>query len=366
METDTKSATEILPETTAMLPLPQRAKESWYTRIPGDVVHNATEDLPEKQRQLIRWFYHYAADTNLSQEEVAKGIGRDWNTVYQVFTGRHQASKNAICAEIATFKKLVEERAGIEHLDFVETRLTQRIWKLCDAARTYQRVVFIFSDSQIGKTINLEEYTRRNTAALKAPTHYVRMPTSGNFHEFLLQMADQLHIAKYTSSHVLKERIFSMIDSRTLLIVDEVHQCFLGTARLPKGTQHLRVIEFIREVFDRCKCGMVMCGTNTFRREMEQGYASGWLAQLSRRRLASLQLPAVPDPEDLRAFSSAYGLENPTGEALEIQNDVIKREALGVWLTLLRMGAGIATKRKEAMTWDHVLRAYDVRRKLEA
>jgi DNA transposition AAA+ family ATPase len=332
-------------------------------RIPGDVVNRATADLADDERSAIRWLHSHAIEKGLSLEEIAAAISRDKNTLYQVFTGRHGASKTAICAEIAKYKKLVEAREGIEKLDFIETALTRKIFRLVDSARTYQRCVFVFSDSQVGKTTALKEYTRRNN---HGATIYVSVPTGGALGDFMRGLARALRIPVFTSSRELRERIVSAFDARMVLIVDEVHQCFLRAGTKPQSHRHLLVMEFVREIFDSSGCGLVVCGTNTVKSEMEHGFAAGWLTQLSRRRLAALNIRPTPEAADLIAFAAAYGLPPPDEEAAQLQARVIGEEALGVWLTLLRMAAGIAAKKKEKMEWSHVLRAHDARRKLEA
>lgn len=342
---------------------PEKAYNSLSIRIGGDVVNRATADLPDEQRGLIRWLHDYGVKNGLTLDEVGKLVHRDRNTIYQVFTGRHGAAKTAICEEIERVKKLAEAREGIGQLSFIETALTRKIWRLCDSARAYQRVVFVFSDSQIGKTTALKEYTRRNN---HGTTIYSSLPAGGNLGNYMRSLAHTLRIPAAANTRDLRERVTSAFDSRMLLIVDEAHQCFLTAGKCPRGTAHLLSLEFIREIFDASGCGLVICGTHTFRREMDNGFASGWLTQLSRRRLAALNIRPTPANTDLDTFAAAYGLPPAEGETKRLQDEVIASEALGVWLTLLRMAAGIAAKRKQPMTWEHVALAHAARAKLEA
>jgi DNA transposition AAA+ family ATPase len=330
-------------------------------RIAGDVVNRATADLPDDQRNAIRWLHGHGLEAGMTLDELAATVNYDKNTLYQVFTGRHGAGKAAITTAIERYRKLSEAREGIGKLAFIETELTKRIFALVHAARAYQRAVFIFSDSQIGKTTALTEYTKQNN---HGSTVYVSMPAGGNMGDFMRVIARALHIPTRTSLGELRDRIVSAFDNRMVLIVDEAHQCFLRAGLRPRGTAHLLALEFVREIFDRSNCGLVICGTNTFKAEMDAGFASGWLTQLSRRRLVSLQIKPTPSTADLNAFSAAYGLAPASEDALALQARVVSEEALGVWLTLLRMAAGIASKSKQTLAWKHVLRAYEARNRL--
>ena len=328
--------------------------------IPGDTVNKATANLPDKQRSAIRWLHSYAMEQGWSQEETGKNINKAGNTIYQLFTGRHTAGKESIVSEIERLRKTVSARAGTESLQFIETDLTRRIWKVCESSLIYQRIAFIFGDSQIGKTTALEEYQRRHN---HGTTIYTRMPAGGKMGDFLRAMARQLNISNKLSTYDLKARIKSAFDHRMVLIVDEAHQPLLGDNRNRQTA--MQVYEFLREIHDEQRCGLVISATNVFRDEMAFGRGSNILAQLSRRRLVSLQLPNEPQRNDLKSFAAAYGLSEPTGEAAELQKTIIKEQALGVWLMLLRMTAGRCNKQDLEMTWDQVIRSRDLLKKLE-
>lgn len=328
--------------------------------IPGDTVNRATANLPDKQRSAIRWLHSYAIEQGWSQEETGKNINKAGNTIYQLFTGRHNAGKDSIVKEIESLRKTVAARAGTESLQFIETDLTRRIWQVCDGSLVYQRIAFIFGDSQIGKTTALMEYQRTHN---HGSTIYVRMPAGGRIGDFLRAMCKQLNISNRLSIYDLKARIKSAFDHRMVLIVDEAHQAIRRNAN--NRYSCLEPYEFLREIHDEQKCGLVISATNVFRDEMIYGKDSNVLTQLSRRRLVNLQLPNEPAKRDLKAFAAAYGLEEPEGEALELQKTIIKEQALGVWLMLLRMTAGNCSKQGIQMTWDQVIRSHDIVKKWE-
>jgi DNA transposition AAA+ family ATPase len=326
-------------------------------RIPGDVVNRATADLPDDQRSLIRWLHAYAAENDLSLDELSKSVRYDASTLHRVFHGKYEGNLKKVCDEIASFKSLAEERAHGKKLDFIETALARRIWRVCAAALEFQRIAVIIGDSQTGKTIALERYAAEHN---HGSTIYVRCPTSGNFALFLRKLARALRISENLNKNELIMRITSAFDDRMLLIVDEVHQCCFG-----RSDSAIRTIEFIREIHDQSRCGVVLCGTKVFDDEMETGKFSKILNQTKRRRLCKLMLPDQPTRDDLNTFAAAYGLPPASGDHLKLQSEVIKLEALGMWLTVLRMAAKLASKRGQKMTWEHVAQAHAGLRSLE-
>jgi len=328
--------------------------------IPGDAVNRATAELPDSQRSAIRWLHAHALDQGWTIDEAAAKIKKAPNTLYQVLTGRHQAGKAAIVAEIEKLRAMVQARAGTNALTYIETALTKRIWTVCDSCLTYQRIAFIFGDSQIGKTTALEEYQRTHN---HGSTIMIRMPAGGKMGDFLRALANALRISTRINTSDLKQRIKAAFDDRMILIVDEAHQAMRQSRN--GRTYSTEPYEFLREIHDEQRCGLVISATNVFRDELDHGQQAGVLEQLSRRKLVALQLPNIPTETDLQTFAANYGLDKPEGEAAELQKTVIKEQALGVWLMLLRMTAGRTHKQEIPMTWDQVIRSRDLLAKLE-
>ena len=327
-------------------------------RIAGDTVNKATAELPDEQRSLVRWFHAHCADEDLTLEEAGKLIRYDDSTLHRVFNGKYEGSLERVCEEISEFKTLFEERNKGRRLGFIETALDRKIWKVCDAALEFQRIAFLIGETQTGKTTALVKYRDDNN---HGSTIYTSMPTFGFYGMYLAGLARGLRISTHQKEKDLVRRIIESFDDRMLLIVDEAHQCLYGTGH----ARGIRTLEFIREIHDATKCGLVICGTPVFDAEMESGGFAGFLKQCKRRRLCKLVLPSVPDAKDLDVFAAAYGLPPAAGEALKLQTEVLRDEALGMWLTLLRMGAKVASRGGKHLGWEHVAKAYAGLRELE-
>ena len=329
------------------------------SRIPGDTVNQATAELPDNQRSAIRRLHAYYIENDLSIDETAKLIHYNGAVVSLVFRGKYDGSLDNVVKEIEAFFDLQDRRELGRKLPFIETALTGRIWQVCEAALEFQKIAFIFGDMQIGKTEALKAYA---TAHNHGSTIYVSVPTGGALLNFLTRLAEVLRIPTNMSITKLRERIIKAFDHRMLLIVDEAHRCIRDSGN---STMPIQTIEFIRELFDEKQCGVVICATNVFRDAMESGAVAKILRQIKRRRLCALQLPNVPNQSDLNLFAAAYNLPPSKDQARELEKKMVEDEALGMWLTILRMGAKVAAERKQPMSWNHVLGAYAGLKKLE-
>jgi DNA transposition AAA+ family ATPase len=328
-------------------------------RIPGDTVNKATANLPDNQRSAIRRLHAHYIEHDLTLGETARLIGKSDAVVSLVFRGRYEAGLDAVVGEIEDFFELLDKRSQGRKLDFIETALTRRIWKVCDAAIEFQKIAIIIGDMQIGKTEALRAYQSTHN---HGSTIYVSMPTGGALGNFLAALARKLRIGENLSVTRMRERIMAAFDDRMLLIVDECHRCVRETGR---SSRSIDSIDYVREIFDEKQCGVVLCATNVFRDAMASGPLEKILRQTKRRRLCTMQLPNTPAQNDLNTFAAGYHLPPSSGSALDLEKRMVESEALGMWLTLLRMAAKVAAERKQKMTWNHVLTAYAGLQELE-
>jgi DNA transposition AAA+ family ATPase len=324
-------------------------------RVPGDVLNKNTAHLEDEERSAIRWLYDYAVNRNLSLSETGALIRYDASVVSKIYNGRYEVKLDGVVQAIANFRKVLEERSTVVKMPFIETSLAHRIWELCRMASRWQRIGLLFGESQIGKTAALEQFAKDNN---HGSTVYVSMPTGGSRSLFLAALAKKLHISPQQQQCVLIQRIIDAFDERMLLIVDELH-------RAVKREASIETIEFIRELYDAKKCGVVMCGTLVFEDALREGPFAKVLIQTKRRRVGPLKLPSVSPDRDLNLFAKQFGLLPATGEARTLQSEVNKEEGLGMWLTYLGMANEIARKKGRKLEWVHVIKAHAAMEKLK-
>lgn len=361
------------------------AMHSKKYRIAGDTVFRATAEMPNEQRNALRWLDSHARENNMGRDDLGKLLKKpdhthySFDSIYQALTGRRDGGLDQICQSIEEYRKFYERESSLTKSGFIETAVTDAVFRICRKALTRHRICFIFGESQVGKTTALMEYKARNN---HGETIYVSMPTGGGITYFTEELAIQLGISPQTKERDLRRRIIGMFDERMLLIVDECHQCF----RNSRSERSMFALEFIREIHEKRKCGVVLSGTNVFRDEIQTGKSAGMLRQLWLRGLSPLQLPDRPTLDQLERFAEAYRLDPPrapttdwpisfrsaTGDLqkhtdcpMRIQTEVIDVSGLGRWIAILQEASDMATEKRVKLSWAHVIAAYALFKALE-
>jgi hypothetical protein len=204
------------------------------------------------------------------------------------------------------------------------------------------------------------------------------MPTGGALGEFLAEMRDMLGLPKGEAGTDLKRRIIDCFDSRMLLIVDECEECLKETSRATRG---IDTLNFIREIHDKKKCGIVLSGANIFKQRLYTGAHSASLVRLVRRGMPPLQLPAIPGQADLATFAAHFGLPPAPAEVigvrvleydddgnerrtalekspLQLQTAQVREHGLGRWIAILTEASDTAREKAKPITWGFVLHAW--------
>jgi hypothetical protein len=185
---------------------------------------------------------------------------------------------------------------------------------------------------------------------------------------FLAELAVALGIPPQQKTAELRRRLLESFDDRMLLIVDEAHRCF-GSR---EGRSGLAIFGFLRELWNKRQCGIMISMTNEGRDSLLKGPNKKTLEQIWRRRLQPLQLPAIPFADDLDKFAESYGLPPATDTTvkvvigtkhhadtpLRIQTAVIETDGLGMWVSILQDASDDAREQKRPITWGAVLKAY--------
>jgi len=331
--------------------------------ISGDTVKQALADqvrreqITEEQQGLLWWFYCHARTKGYDLKEAAKEIGKDSTTLYRVWTGKYGASLDNICQDVARYRKLTEERSTRIRLDFVETSIWRIVDRVCNAALVSQSIAFIWGDSQIGKTAAVEEFHRRNNHGM---TKMVRMPASAGVQLFMRELARACFVSPDSCFEKLRDRVLNAIDDKTLIIIDEWDEAFISY-------QHgsaIKVMEVIREIYDRTRCGVVLVSSNLGRDEMENGRYAELLKRFNRRGTIKVQLPAHPPQADLDKISKKFGLPPADGIAADVVKDMIHTSGLGMYIKFLQSACVMAAKEKKPVSWDHFVQAHDIIAKL--
>lgn len=238
------------------------------------------------------------------------------------------------------------------------TSLGREIFAICDRVRALHTVAILWGAMGIGKTTVLEEYKRRNN---HGKTIYYRCEPGMTLVQFISSLAGACGIgykSKQTQLRV-REKLYALLGAgQRLVIIDELHQLFLR--RESNDITPVLQCEFLRTVFDRAACGMVLTGTKALEKYMVDQKDA--LAQLLDRGTMPIHLPDKPTADDARMFVKSFGLPaltNAEPEASAIIADILKSSGLRKLTLHLRDGAATAAKRNEPYTWGHFCTAFE-------
>lgn len=306
----------------------------------------------------IFWYFNHCRLNDWSQERATSEIKRtSWTTLYRVFQGTYEASYDSVIQAINRVKIITEQRSKLATIDYIETSTWSTVRDVLDNALIGQEISTINGNSQIGKTAAIEHYISVNP---KRRIVYLRMPSAPNKSLFFDSLARACFMAGNTSANIQRAAIINHIDDRTLLVIDEAHQIFLSSER-----SAVEILEFIRELFDLTKCGVVLCGTDVLKTELTLGKQSKVYKQLVMRGLIHAQLPAKTPLDDIKLAASKFDYPREvTTEARKIIAEINDNHGLGVLLKVLKAGATKSKKSNLKPSWDQMVEAWIILQRL--
>lgn len=322
--------------------------------VSSDNFEKVIEDIPDDQAEILRWWYYHGKEQGLSLNRLAALAGVSSSSLSLVFRGSYGAKLDQLCATLRKARETIKDHVG--NPDFIMTSLAKRLFVIFDRARALQTVAICWGPMGIGKTAISEEYKDRNN---HGRTIYLRCGAGMAFGQFINHLARALSVTtKNTAHHEIREKIHRILSAgQRLLIVDELHQIFLTT----RTDTAVKIAEFLRECYDRSKCGLVLIGTEVLKQEVFNGPHKEALRQLVDRGTLQVSLPAKPSKQDVAAFIGHYGLAEPgegEEEARAILTDIITHAGLRKLTLHLRDGAAAASKAGEPYAWHHFVRAF--------
>lgn len=377
-EVEVMGAGEAAPEESTLVPANDVARS--HTNQPRFRIGRDALDftgLTDEQRSNAEWLWTYCNARQLGTAEVGKlilkGIGPEtytYESLYQFWTGRRAkqgVDLGPMGEAIGAFRRKVDSVPV--HNGYVKTRMGGEIQGYALKARDRQMVGFLIGKMTVGKTTPLQELARQDPSVI-----YVRMPTAGTRARLLEKLAAKLGMGVSQSVGDLSQRVIDSFDEKMVLVVDEADQAFNST----KISAGLSTLDFLRELWDTARCGIVLVMDDAGRDHFQNGLHKKRLGRLWRRRLPVLQLPDVPYEDDLALFAAQYGLPPAPEKAIEVevkdergrvvsrhkdaprrlQDAVVARDGLLIWLSLLEDAHTEAKAKGRAVTWGAVIKSH--------
>ena len=314
----------------------------------------ARGQLSEEDGEEVFWLYSYAQEYHLKEADLAAKMGSyDKNTLYQVFRGSYGVQKDGkysswanIIKAIRSFKAVELEEMKRKNIGIIETEVKKTVFQACTAALNDGMPAFIYGASQIGKTTALMEFQRLHN---HGRTVYLRMGSGWTRARLVRELALRFgNGVKATKCWALEDAIFGSLTRYNLLIIDEFH---LALETCTEASSKA-IMEFIREVYDRTGCGLVMSATKVGLAGLEGGRNQMLFDQLRRRGVVRVVLPDSPPTRDINTIARSFELTLPTGDVLAGIKRLIKERGLGVFIKYLQKAYALSKANKEPLSWD--------------
>lgn len=326
----------------------------WYgVQMPANQVQDAITmainkgQIRQQDGELIFWFYNYGQDNKLPYSDLGRKINKSGTTVYHIFHGTYGASDwSSILKSIADFRKIEIEEQKKKNIGFIETDVARQIFLACQGALNDAMPAFIYGTSQIGKTTALLEFQRLNN---HGKTKYIRLGSHWTKSRFVREFARVCNcFAATATTAALEDRIVDSLRRYNLVIIDEFHLALETSSDL----ESKRIMEYIREVYDRTGCGLVMSATKVGEEDLERGKNSMLFDQLRRRGVLKIVLPDVPKVKDINSIARSFELPPPTGETLTVVKSILKTRGVGVYIKYLQKAYALAKEARKDLTWE--------------
>ena len=315
----------------------------------------ARGQVSEEDGEEVFWLYNYANEYHLNEADLATKMGAyDKNTLYQLFRGMYGVFKDGskasswanIIKAIKAFKAVELEEMKKKNIGIVETEVKRTVFTACDAALADGMPAFIYGASQIGKTTALLEYKRLHN---HGRTIYLRMGSNWTKARLVRELGILFNNGmKKAVLWDLEDKIVQSLSRYNLLIIDEFHLALETTSERAAK----EIVEFIREIYDRSGCGLVLSGTKVGLEGLEGGRNRMLFDQLRRRGVVKVVLPDVPPRRDINEIARTFELELPQGEDLKRVKQLIQTRGLGVFLKYLQKAYAVTKARKVALDWE--------------
>ena len=302
--------------------------------------------IDEDEGEDIFWLYSYAQEYHLKERDLAAKVGLDATTLYRVFRGNYgAASWSNVVKAIRDFKAVEVEEKRKKNIGIIETQVKKTVFQACQAALNDGMPAFIYGASQIGKTTALLEFQRLNN---HGRTVYLRMGSGWTRTRLVRELALRFgNGVKATKCWALEDAIFGSLTRYNLLIIDEFHLAF----ETATDASSKSMMEFIREIYDRTGCGLVMSSTKVGLEGLEGGRNRLLFDQLRRRGVVKVILPDAPPVRDINAIARSFDLPLPTGEVLSGIKRLIKTRGLGVFIKYAQKAYALACKAGHPLDW---------------
>ena len=324
-----------------------------HINIPRTELLAGIAGYSSEQQDLLLWLHGYCIEAlHGSRTALVEWLAVDWTTVTRVWRGKYDADIAQFCARVAHLRSRDALRGATQ---FVETVVTERIWRTLDIARAQNCMVMVVGPSGRSKPHAAREWHRRNN---HGGSCYIECPVSGGLRSLMEAIARSAGGGLNHPNDKLMDILERSFDYRHTLVFDEVARL------LPAKSKSITPIEFIRRLHDTCGCGVALLATEVFPAEMRGGRLRDWFEQLDGRIAVTLRIPPAVTRQEAAEICAAFAPDPAPELVQEARRIATQQGRVRVLFTVLRQAALLAQAKQEPLGVAHLAAAADFRESL--
>jgi DNA transposition AAA+ family ATPase len=218
--------------------------------------------LPPEIQTDLAWFHQYLLDNNMTKKEAGAAIQYDESTIHRVLYGDYGGNYQNVADNIRSYRKIVANRAKIQHASFEKNRNTELICGALDYAMASNSIALIMGESGTGKSMTGRYWRDQHNSGRTVFTEARAGSSTMGFISDLCHGVG-INVSKNMyQKHLALERAFN---KNRMLIIDEAN--FL----LPVDRRSVPVrLETVRKLHDKTGMALGLLATVRFSHELEQ------------------------------------------------------------------------------------------------
>lgn len=203
------------------------------------------------QNELQNLLHERINAKNISQNELASQLGVSNGTISNILTGKWERIKDSMITYLLT--KLRDDNG----MKIYSTQNFQTIYRQCDRAREYKKMICITGEEGTGKTLALVQYERNYENTYKV--HCLKTMRSKEFlTAILFSLGESFTGTPYQMTFKIAETLNKK--HKPVLLFDEISEV---------PVSHLIYLKHIFDLVEN-NCGIVLCGQPYFLTNLEK------------------------------------------------------------------------------------------------
>jgi len=216
-------------------------------------------------------------------------------------------------------------------------------------------ITIVIGESRQGKTVAAKAWRDQNNHGRSV---YVIAPAYGGTKALLRDIASAVGVNRNLNAMQMHEAILRAFNKNRILIVDEAHRLLPSDRRTNPVN-----LEILRDIHDRTHCALALLATQRFDSELKK--SEYMFEQLLGRVGLPVRIPRTIKESDLRPIIRQY-ISAPSRDLITLAVKISNLPGrLGILVETLKVASRLAAKKKEKLSEQHFVIAYQLRQQMQ-